>query len=155
MVVGKVNDKTISYTCSYTLKKVGFLSSPDTAFAAIPRLKEAGKPDDLLKAQIAANILPRPIALVSRRKAIGSEYIDNNLDEVLNGLPAFKLSKIGYYDNLLKKEDEFLFDDLKDLRSSIAEGARVMSERRLILPEECRFMLREDSDKAERKKTVF
>ena len=92
---------------------------------------------------------------MSRRKAIGREYFDNNLDEVLNGLPAFKLSKIGYYDNLLKKEDEFLFDDLKDLRSSIAEGARVMSERRLILPEECRFMLREDSDKAERKKTVF
>ena len=55
VVVGKVNDKTISYTCSYTLKKVGFLSSPETAFAAIPRLKEAGKPYDLLKAYIAAN----------------------------------------------------------------------------------------------------
>lgn len=155
VVVGKVNDKTVSYTCSYTLKKVGFLSSPETALAAIPRLKEAGKPYDLLKAYIAADILPRPFALMSRRKALGREYYENNFEEVLNGLPDFKLSKIGYFDNLLKKEDEFLFDDLKDTRSSIAEGARVMSERKLILPEECRFMLREHSDKAERKKTVF
>lgn len=155
VVVGKVNDKTVSYTCSYTLKKVGFLSSPESALAAIPRLKEAGKPHDLLKAYIAADILPRPFALMSRRKAIGREYYENNRDEILNGLPSFNLSKIGYYDNLLKSEDELLFDDLKDTRSSIAEGARVMSEKNLSLSEEAKFKHREDSDKVERKKTIF
>lgn len=155
VVVGLVNDKSVSYTCSYTLKKVGFLSSVETALVEVERLRGFGLSYRLLKAYIGGGVIPRPFALMSRRKAIGREYYENNREEVLNGLPSFNLSKIGYYDNLLKKDDECLFDDLKDVRRSIAEGARVMSERRIIIPDEFRYMLREESDKAERKKTTF
>ena len=155
VVVGIVNNTTVSYTCSYTLKKVGFLSSIETSLEEVERLRPFGLSYRLLKAYIGANIIPRPFALMSRRKAIGRQYFDDNIEEVKQGLPSFNLSKVSYYDNVLKNVDEEAFDDLKDTRRSIAEGSRIMTERRIIMPEECRFMLREQSDKGERRKTTF
>lgn len=153
VVIGKVNEKTVSYTCSYTMKKVGFLQSIESSLNEVIRLKPLGLSSALVRAYMGANILPRPFALVSRRKALGREYFENNFNEIMNGLPAFNLSKVTYFDNLLKKYDVDLFEELKDTRSSIAEGARRVSESKLIIPEECKFMLKEQSDKAERKKT--
>lgn len=155
VVVGLVNNKSVSYTCSYTLKKVGFLSSVETALEEVERLKPYGLSYRLLKAYIGSSIIPRPFALMSRRKAIGRQYFDDNTEEVKQGLPSFNLSKVSYYDNVLKQIDKYAFYDLKDTRSSIAEGSRIMTERRIIMPEECRYMLREESDKGERHKTTF
>lgn len=155
VVVGLVNNQSVSYTCSYTLKKVGFLSSVETALDEVERLKPYGLSYRLLKAYIGSGIIPRPFALMSRRKAIGRQYFDDNIDEVKQGLPSFNLSKVSYYDNVLKNVDEEAFDDLKDTRRSIAEGSRIVTERRIIMPEECRYMLREESDKGERHKTTF
>lgn len=155
VVVGKVNERSVSYTCSYTLKKVGFLQSIESSLNEITRLKPLGLSSRLIKAYMGANILPRPFALMSRRKALGREYFDNNIDEIIQGLPSFNVSKVTYFDNVLKKTDLYAFYDLKDTRSSIAEGSRIMTERKLIVPEECRFMLKEQSDKAERKKALF
>ena len=155
VVVGLVNDKSVSYTCSYTMKKVGFLSSIETALAEITRLKPLGVSSKLIKAYMGAGVLPKPFALMSRRKAIGRQFFDDNVEEVKQGLPSFNLSKVTYFDNVLKQVDNEAFDNLKDTRSSIAEGSRRMTERRLIIPEEARFMLKEESDKPERRKTIF
>lgn len=156
VVVGKVNYKTTAYTCSYTLKKVGFLTSPNTALQSVKDLLPLGLSYDLLKACIAAELLPRPFALMSRRESLGRKYYRDHKEDILNGLPDFNLSKISYFDNLLKKDDLLAFYDLKDVRSSIAEGSRIATESRLIVPEELRYMLaEEENEKAEKSKTML
>ena len=153
VVIGQCNDKTTTYTCAYTMKKVGFLASPELSLEKIFDLAPLGPSYELLKAYIGAGVLPRPFALMSRRKAIGREYFDTHTDEVLNGLPSFNVSKVTYFDNLVKKTDEDAFEVLKDTRSSIAEASRRKIEALLSLPEELRMLHKEKSEKSERRKS--
>nr|CAI9750418.1 replication initiation protein [Microvirus sp.] len=153
VVVGRCNSRSTVYTCSYTMKKVGFLESPERCLQKIIDLAPFGFSYELLKAYIGAGVLPRPFSLMSRRKAIGRQYFDDNIDGVCEGLPDFDISKVGYYDDKLKEFDEELFDELKDKRSSIAEAARRQTERALNLPEELRFLMKEKKDKPEKRKS--
>lgn len=144
VVVGICNEHTTMYTCAYTMKKVGFLQSIEYALQEIIRLAPLGASPDLLKAYISAGVLPRPFSLMSRRKAIGREYFDNNIDEVANGLPSFNVNKLEYYDKVLKSVDLDLWDELKDNRAAVAEASRRRNEARLSLTEKERFLLSEE-----------
>lgn len=145
VVVGKVNIKTCSYTAAYTLKKVGFSVSKDSALDRLLQIKDQSITPEYMRCLCASGLVQPPFALMSRRKAIGREYFDQHPDEVLDGLPSFNLSKITYFDNLLKKSDDFRFDDLKDYRSSIATAARKNTESKLIgVPENLRYLIKEN-----------
>ena len=144
VVIGKVNNKTCAYTASYTLKKVGFAVSPQSALDRLLQIKDQAITPEYMRCLCASGLIQRPFALMSRRKAIGREYFDQHPQSVENGLPEFPISKISYFDNLVKKLDPFAFEDLKDYRGSIAEAARKQTEACLICPEEVRFMLREE-----------
>lgn len=145
VVIGKVNNKTCAYTASYTLKKVGFAVSAQSAMDRLLQIKDQPITPEYMRCLCASDLIQRPFALMSRREAIGKQYFDQHYDEVLNGLPSFNLSKIAYFDNLLKKRDDFCFDDLKDYRSSIAEAARKNTENKLIgVSENLRYFIKEN-----------
>lgn len=144
VVVGKVNNKTCAYTASYTLKKVGFAVSAQSALNRLFEIKDQPITPEYMRCLCASDLIQRPFALMSRRKAIGREYFETHPDSVENGFPEFPISKICYFDNLVKKLDPFGFEDIKDYRASIAAAARKNTEAKLICPENVRFILKEE-----------
>ena len=148
VLISACNRQTTAYTAQYNLKKVGFLGDTKANAAFIDAYDEPVLSSEAYRRLIYSGYVQMPFILASRRPAIGRKWVDEHFDEVPKALPSFKLNKVKYFDDRLKVIDAILLDEAKDARASVAEAARLNTERRLILPEGVRLWMHEqDSSK--------
>lgn len=146
VLISACNRQTTAYTAQYNLKKVGFLGDTKANAAFMDVFDEPVLSSEAYRRLIYSGYVQMPFILASRRPAIGRKWVDENFEEVPKALPSFKLNKVKYFDDRLKVIDEILLDEAKESRASVAEAARINTERRLIMPEGVRLLLKEQED---------